>query len=284
MHAAEIGIPAAIAGAEFGEHRENAKHEKHDKEEKKEQKKALDEARKQAKEDAAEQRKQQKEDAKAANLANVGNGGHIPVGVPPGSVVAPPGTLVPLGAPTTGAANVGNAPAHSTGTVPILEEITLPDGRKAYVQRADHVAPEPTGKGNKLSKSKPDKTSTDADDPNGPGGAVVTTHGIGKMHCPMCCPSAPRDALGRPLYHCVHQIDSPGPGPMGAAKPASMTGKGKKPTPTPDAIPLPTGEEPVEEPAKGGAKLRKGKAAAPSPEDEMEDARKLASESALEYS
>ncbi|ORX41083.1 hypothetical protein BD324DRAFT_678476 [Kockovaella imperatae] len=258
LHAAEVAVPAAIAGAEFGEHRAHEEEKKKDKEEKKEQKKAADEAKKQAKEDAAEKRKQVKEDHHMANIPQ----GYV--AAPPGSTILPPG---PGGAPAPAASGPSGLPASLNGgshaapgtspTAPLMDEVTLPDGRKAYVLRNEETAP---GKG-KLTKGKPDKT-----------GAVVSDdaiHDIGKMHCPMCCPSAPRDGMGRPLYHCVHQSDSPGPGPMDHAKPASMT---KKTAPVPEAIPLPTGDD--EAPRVPG-KLKKGKAAL-GPEEELEDARKLA--------
>ena len=289
LHAAEVAVPAAFAGAEYGEHRVNEENREQQQKKDKEEQKRQDKAERAEKAKSKQDSKTSNQDAKTSDQeANVGNAhaggsdGFVPAGFVP---------IVPAG--SSGKVGGGGAipmvpviPAGATGSM--LEAVTLPDGRTAYLER-----PEPAsgnsgdgpdkGNSNKLTKGKKDKplpenTAQDVDAPaNHTPGAIVPD--IGKMHCPMCCPSAPRDALGRPVYHCVHQSDSAGPGPMDHAKPTSMAAKGKKQNPpAPEAIVLPPGDnDEFDVAVPPPSKLKKGKGQS-NPEEEMEDARKLASE------
>ena len=255
------------------------------------------------------------------------------VDVMPG--LAPHGSIPGTAAPDLHGTAVP-MPTAKPADIPILEEIVLPDGTRAYVRSgsAPSLAPMPAGGMTGLPNiaaaapstlSKKDKSKEKVDitaDTALPGalGHIPAESEMGRGHCMMCCPTAPHDASGRPIFPCAHQDGVAGPSAMDRAQAASLSApgaaalpgahalggssggerkKGDKvvvpPSGMPD-IPLPPGDEvainqenvgmmpPFEGPGSGlgGGKLKKGKGPAGgdlSPEDAMEDARKLAGES-----
>ena len=184
-----------------------------------------------------------------------------------------------LGAVGPGGGEMEDMSGVTTGVppgAPILEEMILPDGRRAFVQKASPVS-DPAGKNKSRTSQKSD--IMEAADLNGP-------------HCAMCCPTAPRDASGLPIYPCAHQDGVAGQSPFDAAKAAFTGSKNKKQPSVPGAEPLglpEAGGDKIENdiviaPGKGSsAKLKKDKGGPPlTPEEAaMEDVRKLASEWSL---
>lgn len=235
-------------------------------------------------------------------------------GMPPPGTVLGDGTTVPLVPPSrpgsTAPAGFGGAvpiPPAKQAEIPILDEIILPDGTKAYIRRgtapaapasvpvpAPAAVTMPTPAPATLSKKDKSKEKIDT---TADVGATSHTHiptesEMGRGHCSMCCPSAPRDASGRPIYPCAHQDGLSGPSAMDRAQAAAGNDKGKNKKGTPPAvsamdIPLPPGGDTntvvvdaTDKPA-GGNKLVKGGGgkggSGASPEEmAMDDARKLA--------
>ncbi|ORY26571.1 hypothetical protein BCR39DRAFT_252911 [Naematelia encephala] len=95
--------------------------------------------------------------------------------------------------------------------LPILEEVTLPDGSRAYVRHGTAPAA-PSSTGNKKSKGGEAVGATKEMH-------VPAESDLGRGHCAMCCPSAPRDAAGNPIFPCAHQAGVPG---AAAAGPSSV--------------------------------------------------------------
>ncbi|WVQ86046.1 hypothetical protein IAT38_008214 [Cryptococcus sp. DSM 104549] len=251
----------------------------------------------------------------------------------PGTV-SQPGSRAPLAA----------HPGGSKDAPVVLEEVTLPDGRTAYVKsnppsaagsqagraggatskpvpsaaaipdlplpaEASASAPPPGARPPstlKKGKGAADEPGTmvaadGAKDPKAPGAASAASgHGPHEPHCSVCCPHGARLPQGVPIEACAHQD-----GPLGAiatgGKPATPSGprsqqkSGGNPSrpPSVQRVHTPEAEGAGEgeammmgdgAPGSGtksapGSKLSKGKKA-PSevmtPEDAMEDARKLA--------
>jgi hypothetical protein len=222
----------------------------------------------------------------------------------PGTVVGTPGggssgtpapaviqsTPAPAGSPATTnlatpprAATPGGSKKPADAAVPeILEAITLPDGRQAYVRPSPAPAPA-TAAGGKPGKNVDETTNKTKVSGTGlPTGAAESQQG----HCSVCCPTGARTQQGVPIQPCAHQD-----GPLGNAVPGSVSNKTNnkvKPIPTAAPLNLPgdiavDNDGPMVPPAPG--KLKKNGAAGPagpsmSPEERaMEDARSLASES-----
>lgn len=217
-----------------------------------------------------------------------------------------PGSVAPggLGASPAAPGAAVPIPPAKQAEIPILHEILLPDGTKAYIRRGPAPAttsaalPGPAAvsmpSASPATLSKKDKQKEKVDN-SADIGASSQTHipaesEMGKGHCMMCCPTAPRDASGRLIYPCAHQDGLAGPSAMDRAQAAAGHDKGKKKAASPPPvvaadIPLPPGGETVvveasEKPAPN--KLVKGGKAGPSgvsPEEmAMDDARKLAGE------
>ena len=253
----------------------------------------------------------------------------------PASAPGAPGTPGSAPVASTAHGSIPGVPPSGAGSagkkvdIPILDKIVLPDGTEAYVRSgvvpsfvppASATAPVPTSapipapaatglpslptgapSGGKKDKSK-DKMDAAAEVSGALGeasGSQANTPAGNHMsggHCAMCCPSAPRDASGRPIFPCAHQDGLSGPSAMDRAQAAHASTPGmaasKKKGESPGAPPtgpiadLPAG--PGEEAGAdvldkpGPGKLKKGKAPSAeglSPEEEaMEEARKLAGE------
>ena len=205
-------------------------------------------------------------------LGDLGDGTTtVPPPARPGSTTpsAPGATVLP------GAfGSAGGVPGKGTvvsqpkaADIPILEEIVLPDGSRAYIRKG--TAPAPTAAPSVLAPppaaisagpstaaapatlSKKDKQKEQIDAmaaPNTGGHTHTSTESqMGMGHCAMCCPSGPKDASGRPIYPCAHQNGLSGPSAMDRAQvahagdpanPAAPAAGGKK-KPAPSAAPLP---------------------------------------------
>jgi len=230
---------------------------------------------------------------------------------PPGSVLGDGSTGMPTAPATfgttvvpettwTGSATgkVGKSQQPKPADIPILEEITLPDGTKAYVRHgtapavapassvpvsmpADRSAmPVPEGAPATLSKKDKQKDKMDASSelPTAGHHHIPAENQMGMGHCAMCCPSGPKDASGRPIYPCAHQDGLSGPSAMDRAKVASAgdpanaaappSGGKKKSSPPFSSLNDVPGSEPaivvqenvqtVPDGAGGGNKLKKG--------------------------
>ncbi|KAK6906657.1 hypothetical protein I203_100644 [Kwoniella mangroviensis CBS 8507] len=224
----------------------------------------------------------------------------IPVGPPSGTGTPAPSMKAPTPAPMT------------------MEEVVLPDGRKAYIPSrpasqaasAPKDAAPPTGlgsapppPGDRPSTGKKDKSSISAaDKEKGSIAQKDTTHTgipaeseVGRGHCSVCCPHGPRAVGGVPIEPCEHQDGILGQAAKQHTAPtgprSNKSAKIIKPTP-PGSLGLPPETEAVGGPGdevqmgdvvgsgdkpKSGppSKLSKSQKS-DSPEDAMEDARKLA--------
>jgi hypothetical protein len=194
-------------------------------------------------------------------------------GMPPSGSVLGNGPAVP------GASGEAvPVPGAKRADIAILEEVVLPDGTIAYVRSgtAPSLAPMPAGgsagmpnipaaganNGSKKDKSKENVGITADTALPGVLPHIPAESEVGKGHCMMCCPTAPHDASGRPIFPCAHQDGIAGPSPMDRAQaasasapgapgaPGSGSGGGKKksdkvvsPPPGLPDIPLPLGEE-----------------------------------------
>jgi hypothetical protein len=195
---------------------------------------------------------------------------------PAGSKIVP----IPSGLPAPGA----NAPVPET-----LEEVILPDGRTAYVRPAPSAG-SVAGKKGKFTEDPNASTKTKVT------GGVPAESDMGRGHCSVCCPTAPRTTQGVPIDSCAHQ-DGP-LGPTAPAGPSSTKTKtkinqpnvpGGRPSPPdtgllnlPGETAIAVEEERTTAP-DGSNKLKKKITAGPpamplsNEEKAMEDARTLAS-------
>lgn len=237
-------------------------------------------------------------------------------GLSAGTDAEVPAHIVPAGSSSEKLKKGKPGSSDTLADGPTLEPVILSDGRTAYLLPAPPPAGEAgresdgaaAGKKDKLSKPLGESNAANIPSATGPPGSThvaslpAAESELGRGHCSVCCPSAPRDNLAAPVEPCVHLDPSAVavPAPASNGKGAKKLGKerpaegvsGTHGAPPAGPLGLPGSIEgdaanvPGEQDGFGKSpsttgpnKLSKGKKTDLSPEEQLEDDRARAGES-----